>query len=365
MATQMSSRERVSALLRRQQADRMGIFEHYWPETIRDYWVNQGYPQDEPPEKYFDYDLTFAGWGINAAPLKDFSETIEESEEWILVKGGSGATLRTWKKKSGTPEHVNFDCVTPQRWEAVYKPPLLEFDPSRVNLDATRNGIAQAKASGKFSVFGCIHVFELMRGTLGDVVMLQSMVLQPDWIHDFCRTYTDFCFKHFDYLFSEAGQPDGAFVYEDLGYNKGTFCSPAMYGKLIMPYHKELFDYFHERGMPVILHSCGGVTQVVPHVIEAGIDCLQPMEAKARVDVISLAKQFAGRVAFMGNIDVRVLESADKRAIEEEVAGKMEALKDLGAAYFFHSDHSLSPRVTLESYRYALEVYRAHCAYDR
>jgi uroporphyrinogen decarboxylase len=87
------------------------------------------------------------------------------------------------------------------------------------------------------------------------------------------------------------------------------------------------------------------------------------MEAKAGVDVIELAKNYGDKLAFMGNIDVRVLERGDKAEIEAEIAGKMNALKSLGAAYFMHSDHSISPQVSLESYKFALEVYRANCDY--
>jgi uroporphyrinogen decarboxylase len=228
----------------------MGLFEHFWPETIRDYWVHHGYPQDTDPQEYFDYDIMFGGGWINMAPFKDVNETVEESAEWMLVRNGLGATMRYWKHKSGTPEHVDFDCITPERWETKYKPQLLKFDPSRVNIEETKANLEKAHAKGKFCHYGGLHVFELLRATLGDVVMLESLALEPEWIHDFCTTYNAFIFQHLDYLFDNAGQPDGAFIYEDLGYNKGLFCSPNMYRELIMPYHQQLFDYFHNRNMP-------------------------------------------------------------------------------------------------------------------
>ncbi|MHB9023769.1 MAG: uroporphyrinogen decarboxylase family protein [Armatimonadota bacterium] len=363
MTAVMSSRERVATLLRHELPDRIGLYDHYWPETIRDYWSTQGYPVDVPPEEYFDYDLvTVSGW-FNASPFKDQRVVVEESDEWTLAKDGNGATLRLWKNKSGTPEHVAFDCTTPERWEAIYKPPLLEFDPTRLDIPAAREKLAHARARGKYAVYGGWTVYEQLRATLGDVTMLESLALEPEWIHDFCDTFTNFLIRHIDYLFNEAGQPDGAFIYEDLGYNKGLFCSPTMYHDLIMPYHQRLFSFFHDRGMPVILHSCGKVAEAVPYVIEAGVDCLQPMEAKTGLDVVELARQFGDRLSFMGNIDVRVLEGGDRAAIEAEVAGKMEAMKALKAAYFLHTDHSISPKVTFESYKYMLEVYRAHCRY--
>ena len=363
MVVEMTSRERVTKLLRRELPDRMGIFEHFWGETIGQFWVKEGYPEGTPPEDYFDYDLRWGGGGVDSTPMRDVWEVVEESDEWRLVRQGNGATMRYWKNKSGTPEHVDFDCSTPERWEEVYKPPLLKLDPDRVDVEGTKAGIAAAHERGKFCCFSGLFIFELLRSTLGDYIMLESLALNPEWTHDFCRTYTDFFIRHMDYLFEHAGQPDGAFVYEDLGYNKGLFCSPRMLRELILPYHKELCAYFHNRGMPVILHSCGGITEAVPEIIEAGFDCLQPMEAKAGVDVVSLATRYGNQLSFMGNIDIRVLEEGDKDRIEREVGGKMEALKSLGAAYFLHTDHSVSPRVSFGSYKYALDVFRAHCSY--
>lgn len=363
MTTMMTSRERVQALLRHETPDQMGLFDHFWPETIRDHWLAQGFPADTSPEDYFGYDMRFAGGWLDTTPLRGTQETVEETEECILLRQGNGAVMRYWKHKSGTPEHVDFDCVTPARWEAIYKPPLLVLDPTRVDVDGMRKSIAAAHAQETFCCYGGLFVFELLRSTLGDVVMMESLALEPEWIEDFCRTYTDFYIKHLTYLFDEAGQPDGAFIYEDLGYNKGLFCSPTMYRELIMPFHRELFSFFHNRDMPVILHSCGDTTEAVPLLIEAGIDCLQPMEVKAGMDVVALAGQFGDRLSFMGNLDVRVLESGDRAAIEAEVGGKMEALKARGASYFFHTDHSVSPNVSLASYQYAIDVYHAHKAY--
>lgn len=362
MTTTMTSHERVATLLRHELPDRIGLFDHYWGETLPR-WLQEGYPDGVAVEEYFGYDLQFAGGWIDTTPFRGVSELVAETDEWTLTKNGAGATFKYWKHKSGTPEHVDFDCCTPQRWEEVYKPQLSVFDPERVTVAACKEGIAKAKANEKFSVFSGLFIFELLRGTLGDVCMLESFALEPEWIHDFCRTYTDFYLKYLDHLFAEAGQPDGAFIYEDLGYSKGLFCSPTMLDEMIMPYYRELFAYFHNRDMPVILHSCGGVTEAVPLIIAAGVDCLQPMEVKAGVDVISLAEQFGDRLSFMGNIDIRVLEQGDKAAIEAEIVGKMETLKSLGAAYFWHTDHSVSPNVSFETYQYAMKVYKEHCAY--
>lgn len=362
MTATMTSRERVFRLLRRELPDRMGLFEHFWGETIPR-WQGEGFPDGVSPEEFFGFDLIFAGWSIHFEPTPCYAEVIEETEECVLTRNGYGALLRTWKHKSGTPEHVGFDCTTPERWEEKYKPLLTVFNPERVQVENVRGGMERAQRLGKFSVSCGLSVFEIMRASLGDVVMMESMALEPEWIDDICRTYTDCQIRHLKALYEEVGHPDGALVYEDLGYNKGLFICPSMYREMLMPYHKELVDFFHSYDMPVIFHSCGNITAAVPSLVEVGIDCLQAMEVKAGVDVISLAEQFGDRLSFMGNLDVRVLEAGDKAAIEQEIVTKMEALKSLGAAFFFHSDHSITPNVSYASYQYALELFHKHGRY--
>ena len=365
MKTEMTSFERVTALLNQKTPDRMGLMDHYWGETIPDYWLKQGFPENTDPGEYFDYDIRFvAGW-LDSAPLYDLEDvTVDESDEWKLTKNRNGATLRWWKHKSGTPEHVDFDCTSIEKWEQDYKPNLLELNKARVNPTAMRDEILKARSLNKYSSQGNMFVFELLRGILGDVAMMENFALEPEWILDFCNTYTDFYIKHLEYLYDEAGvQPDSAFIYEDLGYSKGLYCSPNMYRELIQPSHKRLVDFFHNRDMKVVLHSCGRIVDGVEAIIEAGFDCLQPMEAKCGNNVIDFATKYPGKIAFMGNIDVRALESGDEKAMDEEIRPKMRAMKEKGTPYFFHTDHSISPLVTLEAYRYALKVYREECEY--
>ena len=111
----------------------------------------------------------------------------------------------------------------------------------------------------------------------------------------------------------------------------------------------------------MILHSCGDVRRALPSILEAGFDCLQPMEAKANMNVLELAKEYSGKIAFMGNIDVTVLNTNNKAAVKQEIEYKLKALKKLKAPYVFHSDHSIPPDVRFETYKYALEVYKANC----
>ncbi|HEY3397187.1 MAG TPA: uroporphyrinogen decarboxylase family protein [Armatimonadota bacterium] len=353
----MTSRERVQMLLRRELPDHMGLYEHMWPETIPQCWVNEGYPEGQPPEEVFDYDLRGAGGWLDSTPFPGVNELVEETDEWRVSRDGRGATLKHWKNKSGTPQHIGFTVTDPQKWQE-YKEPLLATSRDRLGIDTARADLEKVRAAGKFAFFGNLIFIELLRGMLGDLVWLPSLLTEKAWIHDINRTFLDFFKRHYALLFAEVGVPDGMFMYDDMAFSNGPFASPATMRELFLPYWRELNGFFHDYGLPVILHSCGDVRQLMPIIVEAEFDCLQPMEAKAGNNVVEFAKEYGDKLAFMGNIDVTVLNTNDRAKVRAEIEGKLTALKQLRAAYFFHSDHSIPPDVRYETYQYALEVYR-------
>jgi len=224
--------------------------------------------------------------------------------------------------------------------------------------------LATARANEKWAFHGHVFIWETMRQSMGDVTMYESLILDPGWIKDFNRVYTDFFKAQFALVFKEVGMPDGIWIYEDLGYKNGLFASPKVLKSLIFPYFAELVDFFHsEYDLPVVLHSCGNITDAIPMIIDAGFDALQPMEIKAGCDPFAFAEQYGDKLAFIGGLDVRFLETNDQEVIEREVTRLVEGMKERGARYLFHSDHSITPLVHYDSYRYALDVYRKHMMY--
>ncbi|MEI6502038.1 MAG: uroporphyrinogen decarboxylase family protein, partial [Armatimonadota bacterium] len=75
------------------------------------------------------------------------------------------------------------------------------------------------------------------------------------------------------------------------------------------------------------------------------------------LDVVELKKQYAGKLAFVGNIDVRVLEKGDPEEIRQEVRYKAQA--GVGGGWVFQSDHSISSDVSPDSYKLAVETLRS------
>jgi uroporphyrinogen decarboxylase len=209
-----------------------------------------------------------------------------------------------------------------------------------------------------------MFIWESMRQSMGDVTLYQSLLLDPEWIHDYNRVYTDFYKTHFGYMFDQVGKPDGIWIYEDLGYKNGLFASPTVLAEVIFPYYRELNDFFHSHDLPVVLHTCGSTAAALPLIVEAGFDALNPMERKAKDnEPFAFAEQYGDKLAFVGGLDARVFETNDKDTIRREVVDYVEGMKARGARLVFASDHSISTNTQYDSYRYALDVYREHMAY--
>lgn len=366
--TTVDSRCVIDALLRNRPASRVGLFDSPWDDTLRK-WVTQGYPagpdgRPVDPVDHFGYDLAGVGGWFDTLPLRGYAQVEQETDEWKIVRNGAGAALKWWKNKSGTPEHIDFRMTSRQVWDRDYRPHLLQVDPSRLqNIQAARDNLARRREQGLWTCYGNVFIWETMRQSMGDICLYESLLLDPEWILDYGRVYTDFFKAHYKLLIDQAGKPDGVWVYEDMGYKNATFASPKVFAELIFPYYRELVEFFHGYDLPVVLHSCGLTEPLLDLVVEAGFDALNPMEVKAGNDPLRIAARYKDRLAFIGGLDARVLESHDRSRIEREVARLVEGMKSLGARFVFASDHSLSTNVDYADYRYAVEVYRRHMMY--
>ncbi len=360
----MTKREIIRTLLAKQLPERVGLNESFWPYIIENAWQAQGIAPGTDFIRRFNLDLRSISWFGAPAPRPDLACVVEESDEWIVNRDGWGSSMKTWKHKAGTPEHVGFTVSSPEIWNRDFRDAFAAIKVrDHVDLDAMRKRYAEVMAGEEFVTYSALFVFEDLRRILGDVTMLESLLLEPEWIHDICSLMTGKYIEYFELLFREVGLPDGLHIYEDLGYTANCFASPACHRELILPYHKKLFSLFKDYRLPIILHTCGDFRPHIESIIESGVDCIQAMEAKTGMNVVKLAEQYKDKLCFMGNIDIRALESGDRVRIREECLGKLNGMKALRAPYVFMSDHSIPPSVTVADYAYMLDLFWENCRY--
>lgn len=101
-----------------------------------------------------------------------------------------------------------------------------------------------------------------------------------------------------------AGRIDLVYIAEDLGTQESLLMSPRMFRQFLKPRMKRLINLAHAYGVRVMHHDDGAIRPLIPDLIEAGIDILNPVQWRCRgMDREGLARDFGHALIFHGGID--------------------------------------------------------------
>jgi uroporphyrinogen decarboxylase len=190
-----------------------------------------------------------------------------------------------------------------------------------------------------YDVFASWHV--------GTERMLLAMADDPEWCRDMFEHALTLDLQLLDRAWERGYKFDCFSFPDDLGYRNGLFFSLRMYRDILKPVHRRAIEWAHAHGAKVMMHSCGNILELMPDLIEIGLDGLNPLETKAGMDLVPVKQRFGSRLVLQGGIDVRKMTQAD--AIEEEIRTKVTAAK-VGGGYIYHSDHSVPDSVSFADY---------------
>lgn len=139
---------------------------------------------------------------------------------------------------------------------------------------------------------------------------------------------------------------------DDLGTDQGPFMAPEIYCDLFKPRHTVLCDYVKEHSqMHTFLHSCGSIYKLMPDLIEAGFEIINPVQINTRdMEPERLKKEFGQDVVFWGGgVDTRhVLNHATPDEVEAHVKHLLEVFAP-GGGYVFNTVHNILPDVPPEN----------------
>ena len=139
---------------------------------------------------------------------------------------------------------------------------------------------------------------------------------------------------------------------DDLGMQNGPFMSPETYRKFFKPRHTLLCDYVKQNSrMFTYLHSCGSIYDLIPDLIEAGFEVLNPVQTNCRnMDPVRLKKEFGKDITFWGGgVDTAsVLNHATPEKVREQVLERLEIFSP-GGGYVFNTIHNILPEVPPEN----------------
>lgn len=281
----MTSRERIRAIINGEASDRCGFWlgqptAEAWPLYRNHFGAGSG----EEVRRKLGCDLRWIMAGTYKHP-----EGKPMFDYWATPDGGKGVPVSQCQ---------DVDALDVYAWP---NPDYMDFSETIKELDAAGE---HYRASGLWTPFyhDCMFFF-------GMETYLVNMCINPDIVHAITDRICEFYYEVNGRFFEAAGdRVDGYFFGNDFGTQQSLICTPGQFDEFIMPWLRKFTDLGHAYGKQIILHSCGAIHDVIGLLIDAGVDCLHPLQAKATaMDAGALAKDFKGRIAFMGGIDTQDL----------------------------------------------------------
>ena len=222
-------------------------------------------------------------------------------------------------------------------------------DPAMVDYS---QGHAQLAITGEYYRAGGMWntFYHDVAGIFGLENYFMLMHLEPDLIHDVTRRVAEFYLEtNSNYFATVGGQLDAYFFGNDFGTQLDLMFAPESFDEFILPWLKAFTDQAHSFDLDVMFHSCGSIYRIIDRLIEIGIDCLHPLQARAtNMDADYLSSHFKGQITFMGGIDTQeLLVHAQPSEVAEEVQ-RVHSL--LGPGLIISPSHeAILPNVNLDN----------------
>ena len=287
----MNSKERIKKIIAGKQPDRCG------------FWM--GNPHEDSLEGLFKYFKTDDMEEIRRKLSDDFRWVTPQFIEGVYQSpDGTGIFYGgILSKKSHGQAGPLANCedraeLADFPWP---NPDWLHFEPCLKELRKIQDYYV---ASGFWTCF-----YHNIMDLFGMENYMIKMYTHPEVVHEVTNRVCEFYYEANEKFFAEAGDlVDGFFFGNDFGTQRDLICSPEMFDEFIMPWFIKFTEQAHNYGYQAILHSCGAIHKVIDRLIDAKVDCLHPLQAKAQnMDAETLAKDFKGKIAFLGGIDTQDL----------------------------------------------------------
>jgi uroporphyrinogen decarboxylase len=197
------------------------------------------------------------------------------------------------------------------------------------------------------------HILAASQSLRGWDVFLLDLLERPVFAETLMDRLANAHCERFDRYWNCLGQHlDVVAAHDDLGTQMAPILSPELYRKMIKPYHKKVYSYIKKKsGAFVFLHSDGSIYQLIPDLIEAGVDILNPVQVTAAgMDTKKLKKEFGDILVFWGGgCDTqRILPRGTRGEVRDEVKRRIDDLAP-GGGFVFSQVHNILPEVPPEN----------------
>ena len=178
-------------------------------------------------------------------------------------------------------------------------------DPAWMDVSKIKS---QAQAyDGQFAIMG--GAWAPFWHDLIDLVGMEELYIkmfsEPEVVDAVLKHMVDYYFEVSKNVFDAAADVIDIFFFgNDFGGQTGPLMSPEMFDRFMVPHLKRFCDLGHSYGLKTQMHCCGGIYELIPSMIEAGIDSLHAVQTSCRgMDLAKLKSDFGDKMVFNGGID--------------------------------------------------------------
>jgi uroporphyrinogen-III decarboxylase len=291
-------------------------------------------------------------------------QVLEQNDSYTVVRNESGITYRTRAGCITMPEYLDYPVKTYDDWVKLREERLQFSAPGRMDFDweAFRATIAR---TGEMVIVGCFPwgVFGTARDLMGAEELLVAFHDQPRLVHEMMEHMTGLWLDIYGAIAKEV-QIDHIHIWEDMSGKQGSLISPRMVRDFMMPCYDRIAAFAKENGVRLVsVDTDGNCAELVPIMMEHGVNVMTPFEVQAGNDIREYRKQYP-TLGIWGGLDKRVL-GGTRADVDREIA-KAAWMIERGR-YIPCCDHHIPPEATWENFKYyATEIkklcYGAHGA---
>lgn len=325
----MTSKERFLTALRREQPDRVPVWELIINEpTLSGLFGNVG---------YFDFAEKI---GLDAVTIFENQRTQDLGnrlfkDEWGIIWGMEECGV-AYPVEGPIKSKADLDHYTAPDPNADYR------------WDRLKEAVHRFKDDKAITI--CCHEgFELSHYLYGMDNLFMAYIEDHEFVHRLARVVVDYKKAVLRRAVEEG--VDVIVSGDDYAYKTSPLMSPNNFAEFCAPYIKEMADAAHASGVPFIKHTDGYLWPIIDQIVDAGVDALDPIEPIAGMDIGEVKAKYGDRVALVGNVDcTEILPNGTKEQVIDAVKETI-AKASVGGGHIIASSNSIHPGVKPENYR--------------
>lgn len=180
----------------------------------------------------------------------------------------------------------------------------------------------------------------------------------PGYYGALCERVADHQLEIIDHLLTLP--VDGVMFSDDWGYQQGVLLGPERWRRFMKPHLARMYARCHEAGVQTLSHCCGSVADILPDIVEIGLDVLESVQPEARgMDPFALKAAYGDRITFWGGLGS---QSIIPFGTPKEITAQVERLcreMGRGGGYILAPAKSLQPETPTANAAAVVEAFIA------